>query len=114
MTLSSTEVEWIFLFKAVKDTIFVLNICKSIGINVELPVTVRVDNVGSIIMSNSVTTTSGTKNVDIITKSTKEYQVDGIILIIFMRSIENDSTITTKHMGALLYSKHSSKLIVNK
>ena len=48
VTLSSTEAECFSLSKAVKDIVFVLNICRSISINVELTVTVRVDHVGAI------------------------------------------------------------------
>ena len=114
VTLSSTEAEWVSLSEAVKDIVFVLNICESISIDVELPVTVRVDNVGAIFMSNNVTTTSGTRHVDIRTKFVKEYQVDGKIKIIFVRSEENDSDIMTKNLGSLLYSKHANKLIVKK
>jgi hypothetical protein len=114
VTLSSTEAEWVSLSEAVKDIVFVLNICESISIDVELPVTVRVDNVGANFMSNNVTTTSGTRHVDIRTKFVKEYQVDGKIKIIFVRSEENDSDIMTKNLGSLLYSKHANKLIVKK
>ena len=78
---------------------FVLNICKSISINVELPVTVRMENVGAISMSNNVTTTSGTKHVDIRTKFLKDYQENGKIKTIFVRMEENDSDIMTKTWG---------------
>ena len=77
--MSSTEAEWILLPEAVKGIVFVLNIYRSISINVKLPVTVCVDNVGAIFMSNSITTTPGTKHVDIRTKYVKEYQEDGKI-----------------------------------
>ena len=114
MTLSSTKAEWVSLSEAVKDIVFVLNICESINIDVELPVTVHVDNIGDIFMSNNVTTTSGTRHVDIRTKFVKEYQVDGKIKIIFVRSEENDSDKMIKTLESLLYSKHANKLIVKK
>ena len=73
VTLSSTKAEWVLLSEAVKYIVFVLIIFKIISINVELPVTVCVDNVGAIFMSNNVTTTSGTRHVDIRTKFVKKY-----------------------------------------
>ena len=78
---------------------FVLNICKSISINIKLPVMVRVENVRPIFMSHKVTTTSGTRYVDIRTKFVKEYQEDGKIKIIFVQSEENESDIMTKKWG---------------
>ena len=82
VTLSSTKAEWVSLSGAVKDIVFVLNICRSISINVRLPVMVHVDNVGAIFMSYNVTTISGTRHVDIRTKFVEEYQEDGEIKIV--------------------------------
>ena len=48
MTLSSCKAEWIALSKAVKDVIFLIKLLESMGIEVHLPVIVRVENVGAI------------------------------------------------------------------
>ena len=114
VTLSSTEAEWVALSEAVKDIIFMLNLLGSMKIEVRLPVTVRVDNIGAIFMSQNVTTTSNTKHVDIRTKFVFEYQEDGVIKIVFVRSEDNDSDIMTKNLGSLLHSKHSAKMITKK
>ena len=68
VTLSSTEAEWIALSEAVKEIIFVLQLLESLGIKVNLPITVRVDNTGAIFMAKNTNTTSGTKHVDVRTK----------------------------------------------
>ena len=114
MTLSSTEADLISLSEAVKDVMFVLNICRSISTNVKVPVTVCVDNIGIIFISNNVGTTSGTRYVGISNKFVKEYQENRKIKIIFVRSEENDSDIINKTLGSLLHSKHASKLTVKK
>ena len=41
--LSSTEAEWIALSEAAKEIIFVLQLLKSLGIKVNLPIKVRVE-----------------------------------------------------------------------
>ena len=51
------------------------------NIEVELPITVYVDNVGTIWLSNSRTTSDRTKHIDIRTSFVKEYQEDGKIII---------------------------------
>ena len=48
-------------------------------------------------MSNNIATTSGIRHVDTMTKFVNEYQEDGKIKIMFVRSEENDSDIITKH-----------------
>ena len=47
------------------------------NITVELPITVHVDNVGAIWLSNNRNTGDRTKHIDIRTSFVKEYQEDG-------------------------------------
>ena len=114
VTLSSTEAEWVALSEAVKEVIFLMQLCNSMKIKIQLPVEVRVDNVGAIFMSKNVTTTSRTKHVDIRSKYVREYVEDGIIKIVFVKSEDNESDIMTKNCQSDLHSKHSMKLITEK
>ena len=50
VTLLSSEAEWISLSEAVKEIIFVLQLLGAMKIKVELPVIVRVDNIGAIVI----------------------------------------------------------------
>ena len=100
VTLSSTEAEWFALSEAVKEVRFLQQqLCKSMQIQTQLPVIVRVDN------------TARTKHIDVRTKFVKEFCEDGIIKIIFVRSEDNDSDILTKNLQSELFRKHSRKLI---
>ena len=67
-------------------------------------------------MAKNINTTSGTKHVDVRTKSkyVNEYCEDGVIKIIFVESADNDADIFTKNLGQELHNKHSSKLISTK
>ena len=49
------------------------------NIEVKLPITVHVDNVGAIWLSNNRPTSDRTKHIDIRTPFVKEYQEDGQI-----------------------------------
>ena len=86
VNLSSSEAEWVALSEAVKEIMLVLQLLESMKIKVKLPVTVRVDNVGAIFMSNNISTSNRTKHVDMCTKYVNEYVEDGIIKIIFVQS----------------------------
>ena len=94
VSLSSTKAEWNSLSEAVKGIVFLINICKSLQLQVRLPVTVRVDNTGTIFMSNNVQTSSCTRHIR--SSYVREYVVDGVIRIIFVPTGENDSDILTK------------------
>jgi hypothetical protein len=52
------EAEFVALWEAAKDIKFMAQVLESRGIKVELPIVVRVDNVGAILMSANVSTTS--------------------------------------------------------
>ncbi len=56
----------------------------SIGIEVELPVIIRVDNVGAIFMAENVSTSPRTKHVDVRYHFVREFVEDGFIKIIFV------------------------------
>ena len=111
VTLSSCESEWIALSEAVKDVMFILHLCESMQIEVKLPVTVRVDNVGAIFMTDNVTTTARTRHVDTRTKYVREFAQDGTLYIKFVASSDNIADIMTKNVSSDLHEKHSRELV---
>ena len=56
VTLSSTEAEWIALSEVAKEVLFIAQILKSMGIKIETPIIIRVDNTAAIFLSKNVTT----------------------------------------------------------
>ena len=73
------------------------------NITVELPITVHVDNVGAIWLSNNRNTGDRTKHIDIRTAIVKEYQEDGKIIIKFVKSEENEADIFTKNTSSVIF-----------
>ena len=65
-------------------------------------------------MAKNVTTTGRTKHVDIRTKFVREYQEDGKITIIFVKSEDNHADILTKNITGDLHDKHSTALTCDK
>lgn len=112
--MSSTEAEWYSLSEGVKDVIFLSQLIESMGIHVTLPIKVRVDNIGAIFMSENASATARTKHVDIRSKYVREYAVNGVLKIIFVRSDKNDTDIMTKNLGSDLHTRHAAKLIGSK
>ena len=59
VVLSTTEAEYMALSEVVKELKFIVQLLQTMNITVELPITVHVDNVGAIWLSNN-------RNTDII------------------------------------------------
>ena len=65
VVLSTTEAQYMALSEVVKDSKFIVELLQSMNIAVELPITVHVDNVGAIWLSNHRNTGDRTKHIDI-------------------------------------------------
>ena len=85
VTLSSLEAEYVALSEAAKEIKFVYQLLQSIGIEIELPITVRVDNIGAIFMSENTSTSGQTKHVDVRYRYVNEMVLDGFLKIKFCR-----------------------------
>ena len=114
VVLSTTEAEYMALSEVVKELKFIVQLLQTMNITVELPITVYVDNVGAIWISNNRNTGDRTKHIDIRTAFVKEYQEDGKIIIKFVKSEENDADIFTKNTSSIIYQKHQEKLVWDK
>ena len=112
--LSTTEAEYMALSEVVKELKFIVQLLQTMNIEVELPITVHVDNVGAIWLSNNRTTSDRTKHIDIRTSFVKEYQEDGKIIIKFVKSEENEADSFTKSTTNVIFSNHQKKLVWDK
>ena len=104
VVLSTTEADYMALSELVKELKFIVQLLRTMHIEVELPITVHVDNVGAIWLSNNRTTSDRTKHIDIRTSFVIEYQEDGKIIIKFVKSEENEADIITKNTTNMIFS----------
>ena len=111
VALSSSEAEYMALSEAAKEIKFVYMILCSMGIKVQLPIIVRVDNVGAIFMSENTTTSNRTKHIDIRYHFVKEFVEDGFIKILFVRTEDNDADIFTKNVDGNCYERQATKFL---
>ena len=54
--MSSTEAEWIALSEAAKEVLFIAQILKALGVDIEYPITIHVDNTAAVFMATNITT----------------------------------------------------------
>ena len=114
VVLSTTEAEYMALSEVVKELKFIVQLLQTMNITVELPITVHVDNVGAICLSNNRNTGDRTKHIDIRTSFVKEYQEDGKIIIKCMKSEDNVAVIFTKNTSNIIFQRHQEKLVWDK
>ena len=114
VVLSTTEAEYMALSEVVKDLKVIVQLLQTMNITVELPITVHVDNVGAICLSNNRNTGDRTKHIDIRPSFVKEYQEDGKIIIKFVKSEDNEADIFTKNTTNIIFQKHQEKLVWDK
>ena len=114
VTLSSSEAEYVALSEAAKEVKYVYQVLASMGIQVKLPIVVRVDNIGAIFMSNNVAVSQRTKHVDIRYHFVREFVFDGFLKVIFVKTDDNDADIFTKNVSGDLYQRHSKKMVIKK
>jgi len=111
VTLSSTEAEYVSISELAKEILFVKQVLEEMGIELEYPIVIEVDNVGAIYLANNHTTSQRTKHVDTRYHFVRNYIEDGILKIVFVRSEDNDADVFTKNTVIELFLKHRKKFI---
>ena len=114
VTLSSTEAEYVAMSEAVKDLIFMRNILKSVGFNIEYPMIVEVDNTGAIYLGVNRATGQRTKHIDIRYHYVREFIDEGIVKVVFVSTKENDADVFTKNVTAEIYERMKDKVLMQK
>ena len=92
VALSSTEVEYYGMSDLVTEIIFIKNTLEFLGIKVELPIVVQVDNIGAIYLADNATLSNHTKHIDTRYHYTRDYVKDGIIKVILSLRTRRVST----------------------
>ena len=114
VVLSTTEAEYMALSEVVKELKFINQLLQTMNIEVESPITVYVDSVRAIWLSDNRTTSDRTKHIDTRTSFVKEYQEDGKIINKFVKSEDNEADIYTKNATNIIFQRHQKKLVWDK
>lgn len=109
VALSSTEAEYYGMSDMVTEIIFIKNTLEFLGIKVELPIVVHVDNIGAIYLADNATSSNRTKHIDTRYHYTRDYVEDGIIKVKFVKSENNDADTFTKNTKSEDFMKHTAK-----
>jgi SPX domain protein involved in polyphosphate accumulation len=97
-----------------KEIKFIAQTIESIGIKVKYPITVYVDNVGAIFMSENVTATKQTRHVHTRYRFVHEEVEDGRIIVRFVKTEDNKADPFTKNVKLEVYEKSISSYMIGK
>jgi hypothetical protein len=113
VTLTSTEAECIALSEVTKEIMFVKQVLETMGIGLKLPITVKIDNVGAVYLSNNHSLGQRTKHIDIRRHFVRELVEQGIIKTAFVGTDNNDADIHTKNTPEETFKRHVNKHLVD-
>ena len=85
-------------------------VAESMGVNVQLPMTVFVDNTGAIELARNWSTSGRTKHIDVQFHYLRELVEQGMMELKFVRSENNTADIFTKNLSTNLFRQHVSSL----
>jgi hypothetical protein len=111
VTLSSSEAEYVAASELLKEIKYTMQILDSIGVKVDTPVRIYIDNTGAIQMARNNTSYCATRHVNVRFHFVREYQEEGKIELVFVRSEDNDADILTKNGTRAEIERHAPKLI---
>jgi hypothetical protein len=83
-------------------------------VKIQLPIKIKVDNMGAVYMSENISNSSRTRHLDTRIKYIASLQEEGLIKVEFIRSEENGSDIATKNVIADLFEVHIKQLVADK
>lgn len=103
---SSSEAEYVAISDICKVLMFMKNILTFMGITIQLPMIVRVENVGAIYLAQGGDG-KHTKTIDIHYHFVLQYIEDGVVQIIFVKSGENVADVYTKNTSGHMFIEHN-------
>ena len=109
VTLSVTEAELAAAVSLVQDMMYTYRVVVSMGLEVELPMLVEMDNSGARDLANSWSVGGRTRHVDVRMFFLRELKEDGLLAFKHVSGTENESDIFTKNVDAATLHKHAVK-----
>ena len=108
VTMSVTEAEYVSAADCAQEMLFQKHLLESLGLKVELPMILEIDNKGAIDLANNWSATGRTKHVDVRHHFLRDLKEDGIMKFKWIGTADNSSDLFTKNLGGALFAKHAA------
>ena len=110
VTLSSTEAEYVAVSELSMEILFAAKTVEFLGMEVNYPIEVFVDNIGAIFLSKTAKTNNHTKHIDTRYHFVREYIEKGVLKVIFVKSKDNVADFMTKNLPKQDFVRHVENL----
>ena len=98
------------LISCVQEMIYIHQLIESIGLQINLPMTIEVDNKGAKDLVNNWSIGGRTRHIGVRLNYLRELKEDGIIQVKWIKLEENVADILTKNLPAPIFKKHVKAL----
>jgi len=109
--LSVTEAETIAAVQCAQELMMAYKILTSIGLKVELPMILEVDNQGAVDMANGWSAGGRTKHMSVRYMWLRELKEKGLVKVIWIAGKENTADLFTKNLPANDFKKHRQSFV---
>ena len=106
VTLSVTESESGAGVSTTQDMMYCYRIVTSLGLKVELPMVLEMDNKGAVDLANNYSVGGRTRHVDVKFFFLRELKEQGLLVIKHVPGEKNDADIFTKNVTASIFERH--------
>jgi hypothetical protein len=105
--LSVTEAELVAATNCVQDMLYTKKVLESVGLLVELPMVLHVDNKGAKDLVNNWSVGGRTRHMDVRYHFLRELKEKNIVRVQWISTHDNCSDMFTKHLPGPVFSKHT-------
>ena len=109
MTLSVTESESISAVQCAQDMLFVMWVLESLGLQVEKPMVLMMNNRGAIGLFNNWSVAGRTCHLDVRYNFMRELKESDMVTCVWLSGEEMSSDVFTKNLGGRVFAKHTKK-----
>jgi hypothetical protein len=111
VSLSVTESEGAAGVMVAQDMLYCCRILQSMGLTVELPMLLEMDNKGAVHLANNWSVGGRVRHVDVRNHFLRDLKDKGLIKVKYWPGEENDSDIFTKNTAVKTFEKHLPKFV---
>jgi hypothetical protein len=111
VSLSVTEAEQNAGVIVAQDMIYLMQTMNAVGLKVELPMVLEMDNIGAVHQANNMSVGGRTRHVDVKSHFLRELKEEGLLVIKHISGDDNDSDIFTKNTSVKVFERHIPKFV---
>jgi hypothetical protein len=107
-TLSTTEAEQVSAVQCAQDMLFIMRVLESMGLKVQKPMIMEVDNKGAVDLTNNWSVGGRTRHVDVRMHFLRELKEQGLLLVVWVSNKLMSSDLFTKNLAGPDFQQHTA------